>query len=163
MRVTIIADDNNVMVDGNGQTVDCSALAAEGNHVVQWYGEFGEIEFVSEIDAERKAWTRKPNEVITDFSPYQTYVDQWAIEKAKEDANAEQQRLLMEEQTKLLAMPSPLDLMLHDHENRIRALEGQPPLTIEEFIAKRQPTLRSFRWHHHRWRARPSGAARSAG
>lgn len=31
--------------------------------------------------------------------------------------------------------PPPEDIVLYDHENRIRALEGQPPLTIGEFVA----------------------------
>jgi hypothetical protein len=32
--------------------------------------------------------------------------------------------------------PAPEDVVLYDHENRIRSLEGQPPLTIGEFAAK---------------------------
>jgi hypothetical protein len=32
--------------------------------------------------------------------------------------------------------PAPEDVVLYDHENRIRAIEGQPPLTIGEFQAK---------------------------
>lgn len=28
------------------------------------------------------------------------------------------------------------DVVLYDHENRLRALEGQPPLTLEDFRAK---------------------------
>jgi hypothetical protein len=31
--------------------------------------------------------------------------------------------------------PSPEDEVLFDHENRLRAIEGLPPLTHEEFIA----------------------------
>lgn len=29
--------------------------------------------------------------------------------------------------------PPAEDVVLYDHENRLRALEGQPPLTLEEF------------------------------
>ena len=29
--------------------------------------------------------------------------------------------------------PSPEDVVLYDHENRLRSLEGEPPLSIEEF------------------------------
>lgn len=32
--------------------------------------------------------------------------------------------------------PSPGDQALYDHENRIRGLEGQPPLTIVDFLKK---------------------------
>lgn len=32
--------------------------------------------------------------------------------------------------------PPPVDVALYDHENRIRALEGVPPLTLEDFAAK---------------------------
>jgi hypothetical protein len=31
---------------------------------------------------------------------------------------------------------TPQDQVLYDHENRVRALEGQPPLTRADFIAK---------------------------
>jgi len=33
--------------------------------------------------------------------------------------------------------PPPEATVLYDHENRLRALEGQPPLSIGDFIAKR--------------------------
>jgi hypothetical protein len=32
--------------------------------------------------------------------------------------------------------PKPETSLLYDHENRIRAIEGQPPLTLGDFIAK---------------------------
>lgn len=32
--------------------------------------------------------------------------------------------------------PAPETTVLYDHENRLRAIEGQPPLTLGEFIAK---------------------------
>jgi len=33
--------------------------------------------------------------------------------------------------------PAPEDVVLYDHENRLRSLEGQPPLTIGDFLSKR--------------------------
>jgi hypothetical protein len=33
--------------------------------------------------------------------------------------------------------PAPEDVALYDHENRIRSLEGQPPLTFGDFVKKR--------------------------
>ena len=32
--------------------------------------------------------------------------------------------------------PQPETTVLYDHENRIRAMEGQPPLTLADFITK---------------------------
>jgi hypothetical protein len=32
---------------------------------------------------------------------------------------------------------TPADQVLYDHENRLRSLEGQPPLTLEDFIKAR--------------------------
>ena len=34
--------------------------------------------------------------------------------------------------------PSTEDQVLYDHENRIRGLEGQPPLSLGDFITARQ-------------------------
>lgn len=35
--------------------------------------------------------------------------------------------------------PTAEQEILFDHENRVRALEGQPPLTMDEFAAKAAP------------------------
>jgi len=32
--------------------------------------------------------------------------------------------------------PAPETTVLYDHENRLRAIEGQPPLSLVDFIAK---------------------------
>jgi hypothetical protein len=37
---------------------------------------------------------------------------------------------------KPLPDPAPEDEVLFDHENRLRELEGQPPLSLGEFVAK---------------------------
>lgn len=34
--------------------------------------------------------------------------------------------------------PQPETTVLYDHENRLRSLEGQPPLTLADFVAKMQ-------------------------
>lgn len=34
------------------------------------------------------------------------------------------------------APPPPEDIVLYDHENRLRAIEGQPPLSLGDFKAK---------------------------
>jgi hypothetical protein len=72
MRVTIIAEENRVNVEGQSKTVDLSTLA-EDIHVVQWYGTVGEVEFKTDYVEN----TRKHNERITDFAPYQKFVDAW--------------------------------------------------------------------------------------
>jgi hypothetical protein len=85
MRVTIVIPDNMVNVDnGTFRTVDCSALATEGKHAVQWYDSYGMVEFKSGFDQERKIPTRAPNQYIEDFAPYQSYVDAYNIENAKQ-------------------------------------------------------------------------------
>jgi hypothetical protein len=40
---------------------------------VQWYGTVGEVEFKTDYIAN----TRKHNERIDDFTPYQKFVDAW--------------------------------------------------------------------------------------
>jgi hypothetical protein len=67
MRVSIAVADNIVTVDGVANRSDCSALASESKSAVQWYGDNGEVEFAGHV---------RPNEKITNFSPYQVYVDQ---------------------------------------------------------------------------------------
>lgn len=37
--------------------------------------------------------------------------------------------------------PSPTGSAVYDHENRLRALEGQPPLTLVEFMAGVKATV----------------------
>jgi len=36
--------------------------------------------------------------------------------------------------------PAPETTVLYDHENRLRVMEGQPPLTLVDFIAKATQT-----------------------
>jgi hypothetical protein len=78
MRVTIVADDNKVSVEGQPETVDLSTLD-EDIHVVQWYGTVGEVEFKHDYIAN----TKKMNERIEDFAPYQKFVDLWMVEAQK--------------------------------------------------------------------------------
>lgn len=74
MRYTIIADDKLVSVDGEAKSpvefsVDTSI------HAVQWYGNFGEIEFKSEfVDG---AIVKPANEVFTDEARFQPALDAW--------------------------------------------------------------------------------------
>ena len=65
MRVTIIAEENRVNVEGQSESVDCTALYADNVHVIQWYGTEGEIEYFTPRGSPIKG-----NEAITDFAPY---------------------------------------------------------------------------------------------
>jgi hypothetical protein len=85
MRATIVADDGIVIVDGKPHTVDCSPLIEDGNHAVQWSDSFGEVEYRTDPETGNRA----PNERITDFSPYQPYVDLWEAEEAKSNIHPE--------------------------------------------------------------------------
>jgi hypothetical protein len=72
MRVTIISDDGNVYVEEQALHVDLSTLD-ENIHAIQWYGTTGEIEYKTDYLTN----TRPPNITITDFAPYQKFVDLW--------------------------------------------------------------------------------------
>jgi hypothetical protein len=99
MRATIIVSDNMVSVDDRGfYPVDCAALAAEGKSAVQWYGEHGEVEFVTTVDPEKKIFVRAPNELIDDVEPYEPYFEEWARVRVETLAKAEAQREELERQ-----------------------------------------------------------------
>lgn len=74
MRVTIIAEENRVNVEGFSETVDCSSLMPDV-HVVQWYGEYGEIEYWNGIGSKA---IRMPTK-FDDLSPFQYLVDAWEV------------------------------------------------------------------------------------
>lgn len=80
MRVTIIVEENRVNVEGFSETVDCSALYTSGVHVIQWYGAQGEVEY---WNPPGQITGIKAPQAITDFSPYQKYVDAWEVEAQK--------------------------------------------------------------------------------
>ena len=67
MRVSILVPDNKIYIDGEVLDTDCSALRAQNINAVQWLDDDGWIEY----DAHRR-----PNDVITDFSAFQQFIDQ---------------------------------------------------------------------------------------
>jgi hypothetical protein len=83
MRATIVVDDNLMLIDGVPQQIDCSPLITQNIHAVQWYDTFGEEEFRSDPATGH----RDLNNRITDFSPYQPYVDAWNAALAKSKIN----------------------------------------------------------------------------
>ena len=71
MNVCIVKEDKVVMVDGEGMNFDFDLPS--NVWAIQWNGTTGEIEFND----------GSPNEVITDFSAYQSFVDGHATEKQR--------------------------------------------------------------------------------
>jgi hypothetical protein len=72
MRVTIIADDAAVYVDGVARwPIDLTGLSSD-IHAVQWYDTYGVVEFRS----------GQPNAMISDLAPYQAFVDRHAAVQA---------------------------------------------------------------------------------
>lgn len=63
-KITIVKDDNIVIVDGVNRTVDCSGEAAN-LHAVQWNGSSGEVEYNDGT----------PNATIDSISAYQSLID----------------------------------------------------------------------------------------
>ena len=70
MRVTIISDENRVGVDGEFRVVDLTGLDMT-IHAVQWDS------VLREGHIEYRRPDPPPNKKITDFSPYQVFVDRW--------------------------------------------------------------------------------------
>jgi NAD-dependent SIR2 family protein deacetylase len=87
MRLTIVKDDNLVQVDGEGHTVDCSALP-EDFHALQWDGAAGEVEYKPTRCDHCGARSKKANEFIRDVELYQPYVNAWQLAKAEHDRKA---------------------------------------------------------------------------
>ncbi len=75
MKVSIVVEDNMVVVDGKPHVVDCSSLA--GLHAVQWDGDSGHIEHLP-VKGERELNTK-----ITSILPYQSLIDAWMVVDTK--------------------------------------------------------------------------------
>lgn len=80
MRVTIINPDKSIGVDGEFYSV-LPFIMDETIHAVQWYGEWGEVEYVVSLVNGK---SHKPeNTLITDFTPYEPLVVIWQQAKAE--------------------------------------------------------------------------------
>lgn len=94
MRVTIVKDDNTVIVDGKSQTVDCTSLPVDF-HALQWDGAHGEIEYSLVVCDHCHGRNKKPNEMISDLAPYSRFVDAWkvaAVAAAEKEAETDAAR-----------------------------------------------------------------------
>jgi hypothetical protein len=74
MRVTLIRDDNLIIVDGRAINVDLSDLPAD-LHAVQWFGTDGHVE--------RQGL---PNQPIASLGDFQTWISRWNEAAAALDA-----------------------------------------------------------------------------
>ena len=76
MRLTIVKDDNLVIIDQHPIQFDLTPLLLPDNfHALQWYEDHGEEEFNDGT----------ANQAITDISPYQPIIDEYERLKAIED------------------------------------------------------------------------------
>lgn len=81
MKLTIVADDQCIGVDGEFfAPLDLSQLDAT-IHAVQWYGEYGEVEYKTRL--ENGVLMKPVNLLITDVTPFQFAVDAWNVAKAE--------------------------------------------------------------------------------
>lgn len=133
MRVTILIEDNAVYVDGVYAPVDCTALRHGEICVVQWRDDWGEEEFYSV--EENQILTRKPNNRITDFSPYQSYADAWEVSRAALVAEEEAvQREMTDKWNQALERQAEIDAALEAAQNA--PPPPTPMLTLEQYIAQ---------------------------
>ena len=86
MKFTIVADDKAVGIDEEFFSGLSLPELDPTIHAVQWYGEYGEVEFKTVFA--NGALNRPQNQLITDFTPFQFAVDAWNAKKAEIDAVA---------------------------------------------------------------------------
>lgn len=92
-RVTIVPDDGLIFVDNaaiNG--IDLSPFIDSTIHAVQWYGDrgWGEVEFKENPDGSRRG-----NQRITDFTPFEILLQVHADETAARLADPEREKTVM--------------------------------------------------------------------
>jgi hypothetical protein len=79
MRLTIVADDQCVGVEGEYLSPTDLSQLDPTIHAVQWYGEHGEIEYKTRF--ENGALVKPANVLITDLTPFQFAIDAWNVAK----------------------------------------------------------------------------------
>jgi hypothetical protein len=70
-KISVIAEDNSVVIDGLGLQVDCSDLPYFV-HAIQWDGKQGELEFKAGPNGVRPAPM-----TIVDLKPFHFLLDRW--------------------------------------------------------------------------------------
>lgn len=79
MKLTIVADDSAIGVDGAFFAPLDLAQLDPTVHAVQWYGEYGEVEYKTRF--ENGALIKPENLLIMDLTPYQFAIDTWNAAK----------------------------------------------------------------------------------
>lgn len=82
MRITIVKDSGTVSVDGEAYVVDLSSLPASF-HALQWDGASGELEHAMVFCEHCGTRGKRPNETVSDFTPYMTFMNAWHAAKAQ--------------------------------------------------------------------------------
>lgn len=94
MRLTIVSDDNAVGIDGEFFSgLNLSALD-KTIHAVQWYGEYGEIEYKTKL--ENNILLKPANVLIKDIISFQFAIDVWNLSKLESIAAKQLNNLLDE-------------------------------------------------------------------
>jgi hypothetical protein len=84
MKLTIVADDNAVGIDGEFfSPLDLTGLDPN-IHAVQWYGEYGEVEYKTRLVDGRPV--KPENTFIVDVSGFQFAIAAWNTAKAEMEA-----------------------------------------------------------------------------
>lgn len=97
MKISIIADDKTVCINGVCYGGLDLSLMPSNIHAVQWYEIFGEVEFRSVF--ENNQITRPQNEVITDITPFMFVEPLW--QAARDAHEAEKARWIAEEEARI--------------------------------------------------------------
>ena len=100
MRISIVTEDNRMFNDGLMFLVDCQNLRDKNIHAVQWYDEWGEVEYKTVWVKDEKHFHSEPNSHITDLSMVKAQTDEWNQHKKAFDLK---NQLLEEERQKMLA------------------------------------------------------------
>jgi hypothetical protein len=77
MRLTIITEDQCVGIEGEYISPINLDLLDPTIHAVQWYGEYGEVEYKTRF--ENGVFFKPLNTLITDISPYQFAINAWNV------------------------------------------------------------------------------------
>jgi hypothetical protein len=80
MKLTIVADDQCVGVDGEFFAPLNLTQLDPTIHAVQWYGDYGEVEYKTRL--ENGVLMKPVNLLITDVTPFQFAFDAWDTAKA---------------------------------------------------------------------------------
>ena len=75
MHLTIIKDDNKVVVDGVPKIIDLSGIQPPNFHALQWDGPTTGVGGDGEVEYSGKP--KPPNEDITDLGQYYQYYEDW--------------------------------------------------------------------------------------